>query len=472
MAPALLQAATLALRAAGACPAQPTCPQDDKCNFLTNGQSFEINCATDFAGGDLKTIQASTLAECIDSCGGTNTCVAISYVGQNCYLKDVLEAGVPNNDVTGAYLPSRVSSSSVLSAVGTSTTAVSSLAVVTSVITVTPSAAAFSPASTSTPGALCPATYTCPENDGCRRIGADGRTFVLTCGHDVYGSDYSSAGADNLDDCTEACAAAPQCVAASYVGGKSAGQCYLKAKNNGASENSNVDSFYYDANAVLPSASASAVVSPTSTPAAGPSSTPVVAPSRTPAAASSSTPSNTPAAASSNTPAPSASRAASSSAPVPVPTIAPVPAQVVANSGFESGSGNTPSGWTYTGGNAAGRVPKNPFKGAYSFQTSGSIFGSTATLRQDLKVVPGKAYTVQLFAAQGVSAPCVIDVKFGRNTLFMTLPIPTPLYMSSIGTITSAMTSSGAGGLAITVTCPWASPLTTLSIDEVTVTAL
>ena len=117
-------------------------------------------------------------------------------------------------------------------------------------------------------------------------------------------------------------------------------------------------------------------------------------------------------------------------------------------------------------------MQKNPFKGAYSFQTSGAIFGSTATLRQDLKVVPGKAYTVQLFAAQGVSAPCVIDVKFGRNTLLMTLPIPTPFYTPSIGMITSAMTSSGAGTLAITVTCPWASALTTLSLDEVTVTAL
>ena len=476
MAPAFLQAATLALRAVGACPAQPTCSQDDKCSFLTNGQTFEINCATDFVGGDLRSVQASTLAECVDTCGATDTCVAISYVGQDCYLKDVLEPGVPNNDIIGAYLPSRVSSSSDVSAIQTSTTAT-----VTSVITVTPSAATSSPASASTPGALCPATYTCPENDGCRRIGADGRTFVLTCGHDVYGSDYSSTGADSLGDCTEACSAAPQCVAASYVGGKSAGQCYLKTKNNVASVNSNVDSYYYDANA---GSSVSVAVSSTSTPSAVPSSTPAVASSSTPAVAPSSTPavapsstpavapSSTPAAASSSTPALSSSRAASSSAPVSVPTIAPVPAQIIANSGFESGSGSSPSGWTYTGAIAAGRVQKNPFKGAYSFQTSGAIFGSTATLRQDLKVVPGKAYTVQLFAAQGVSAPCVIDVKFGRNTLLMTLPIPTPFYTPSIGMITSAMTSSGAGTLAITVTCPWASALTTLSLDEVTVTAL
>jgi hypothetical protein len=455
MAPALLQAATLALRAAGACPAQPTCPQDDKCNYPTNGQSFEINCTTDFYGGDLKSIQTSTLAACVDACGAIDTCVAVSYVGQTCYLKDVLKGGVSNNDVTGAYLPSRVSLSSVLSAVQASTSAVPSSTAVTSVITVTPSAAASSSASTSTPGALCPATYTCPENNGCRRIGADGRTFVLDCGQDVYGSDYSSTGANSLEECTEACAAAAQCVAASYVGGKSAGQCYLKTKNNGATSNANVDSFYYDANAASPSASssASAAVTPSNTPAAAPSSTPA-------------------AAASSSTSARSATRAASSSTSAPVSSATPIPSQVVANSGFESGSGSSPSGWTYTGANAAGRVQRNPFKGAYSFQVSGALFGSTATLKQDLTVVPGKAYTVQLYAAQGVSAPCVIDVKYGRNTVFMSLPIPAPLYAPSIGMITSAMTSSSAGTLAITVTCPPASVLTTLSIDEVTITAL
>jgi hypothetical protein len=94
MAPALLQAATLALRASGVCSAQPQCPQEDKCNYVTNNESFQVNCATDFYGGDLKNINTATLADCITACGTTDSCIAISYVGQTCYMKDVLKGGV------------------------------------------------------------------------------------------------------------------------------------------------------------------------------------------------------------------------------------------------------------------------------------------------------------------------------------------------------------------------------------------
>lgn len=55
MAPTLLRAATLALRATTAtvCPAAPTCPQNNQCAYTANGVSFEVNCATDYYGGDL-----------------------------------------------------------------------------------------------------------------------------------------------------------------------------------------------------------------------------------------------------------------------------------------------------------------------------------------------------------------------------------------------------------------------------------
>lgn len=50
--------------------------------------------------------------------------------------------------------------------------------------------------------------------------------------------------APSLQVCTETCANDPQCVAASYVGGKGAGHCYLKNSNNGANTNDNVDGTY------------------------------------------------------------------------------------------------------------------------------------------------------------------------------------------------------------------------------------
>lgn len=36
------------------CPTLPTCPQNDQCTFTANEVSFQIDCATDFYGGDLQ----------------------------------------------------------------------------------------------------------------------------------------------------------------------------------------------------------------------------------------------------------------------------------------------------------------------------------------------------------------------------------------------------------------------------------
>lgn len=48
-------------------------------------------------------------------------------------------------------------------------------------------------------------------------------------------------GSDSLQSCNKACADNAQCVAASYVGGKGTGHCYLKDKNNGASGSDSVN---------------------------------------------------------------------------------------------------------------------------------------------------------------------------------------------------------------------------------------
>lgn len=47
--------------------------------------------------------------------------------------------------------------------------------------------------------------------------------------------------AASLASCTTACSNNAQCIAASFVGGSGAGQCYLKSKNNGKTVNGNVD---------------------------------------------------------------------------------------------------------------------------------------------------------------------------------------------------------------------------------------
>lgn len=69
MAPALFQAAALALRASSIiCPTTPTCPQDDKCTYMNNGVSLQISCATDYFGGDLRLSQVY----CITIVSGTS----------------------------------------------------------------------------------------------------------------------------------------------------------------------------------------------------------------------------------------------------------------------------------------------------------------------------------------------------------------------------------------------------------------
>lgn len=71
--------------------------------------------------------------------------------------------------------------------------------------------------------------------------GSDDRAFILTCGKDFYGGDFDNLSAPSYQACAQICANNADCVAASYVGGKGPGHCYLKSKNNGATTNEKVD---------------------------------------------------------------------------------------------------------------------------------------------------------------------------------------------------------------------------------------
>lgn len=86
----------------------------------------------------------------------------------------------------------------------------------------------------------CPESLTCPENDGCSYT--DGpRTLVLSCATDFYGGDFANQYAASLGACTQTCAANTECVAASFVGGKGAGTCYLKSTKNSGNINDSVN---------------------------------------------------------------------------------------------------------------------------------------------------------------------------------------------------------------------------------------
>jgi hypothetical protein len=101
---------------------------------------------------------------------------------------------------------------------------------------------ASTPSTPSTPKVQekCPSNFACPDNDGCTYTDGS-RTLELTCGVDFYGGDLDNQWSETLQDCAGACAANEQCVAASFVGGRGSGRCYLKGTNNGANINDNVD---------------------------------------------------------------------------------------------------------------------------------------------------------------------------------------------------------------------------------------
>jgi hypothetical protein len=87
---------------------------------------------------------------------------------------------------------------------------------------------------------MCPASFTCPENKGCTYTGGS-RTLTLACGADFYRRDFTIQYAAGLEACTQACADNAQCAAASFVGGKCDGRCYLKNTRNGGSANDGAD---------------------------------------------------------------------------------------------------------------------------------------------------------------------------------------------------------------------------------------
>ncbi|KAF3009848.1 hypothetical protein E8E13_010523 [Curvularia kusanoi] len=460
MAP-LLQAMALALRAsAPICPAAPTCPQDDQCDYSSNGVVLQVACSTDYYGGDLQLVQSATLQDCLQACAANSQCVALSYTGQNCYLKSSLESGQSNANVIGGAVLSRPTATAS-SAASTSTAAATTTVAVTTTFASTTTVASTTSVASAAPTA-CPATYTCPENNGCLLSGSNSQIYQVTCGTDYYGGDLPSQSTDSFEDCAKACANNSQCVAASFVGGKGAGTCYLKSSNNGPTINSNVDSIeLYTAPAPVSSSAvaSSAAVSSAAASSAAASSAAASSAAASSAAASSAAASSaaasspSTASAATSTPAP-ISKPAPISTPAPVSTPAPAPTQVIVNGGFES---SDMSPWTIGGigySSSTGRSTVNPRTGKYSFQAQGMLFAISpfsVTLSQTVSVVPGKAYNLALSTKQNVPS-CMFSGFYNEVPIFANVKFTGTNYATTTAQIPSLSTLSKNGVLRISAT--------------------
>ncbi|KAJ4992333.1 hypothetical protein SVAN01_02042 [Stagonosporopsis vannaccii] len=225
MAPPSVHAAALALRAAGTiCPASPACPKDNGCALSQNGVTLQVGCGTDYYGGDLRrsqvfcsqtsqpryvlTIAGFTTGGLYERLLMTTGCVAASYVGNNCYIKNIRNTGHADANVIGIAVTAGQQQPSASSGQQT-----------------------------------CPASFACPENDGCLYT-AGSRTLRLSCGVDFYGGDTHSYLTESLQACTQSCASDTDCIAASFLGGPGPGRCYLKGTRNDADFNDNVNAVY------------------------------------------------------------------------------------------------------------------------------------------------------------------------------------------------------------------------------------
>ncbi|KAF3042702.1 hypothetical protein E8E12_008323 [Didymella heteroderae] len=63
--------------------------KDDKKTFTAaNGGSFIVECGVDYGGNDLKAVDSTSFADCMNSCDSTDGCVDVSYVWGRCYMKN------------------------------------------------------------------------------------------------------------------------------------------------------------------------------------------------------------------------------------------------------------------------------------------------------------------------------------------------------------------------------------------------
>ncbi|ORY09987.1 hypothetical protein BCR34DRAFT_602445 [Clohesyomyces aquaticus] len=159
------------------------------------GDEYQIACETDYLAGDIQT--SNDLLGCLQACSATDGCVAISYSGRFCYLKNSINPPVPNPNVIGAKQIS------------------------------------FVPRPTPNPG-VCSSNLLCPSDDDCIFTGTqpanitETRSFHIRCSRDFYGGDMRLAQVGSFDECVQLCTVDELCVAVSYASGE-VNFCYLKS---------------------------------------------------------------------------------------------------------------------------------------------------------------------------------------------------------------------------------------------------
>ncbi|GAB1727180.1 hypothetical protein NU195Hw_g8095t1 [Hortaea werneckii] len=182
-----------------------SCPASNGTYYTaSSGMMFVIDCDTDYPGGDMDSVKATSLEECIEACDDEVSCSALVLSGVGCYQK--YQANEPTR--ARGMLAARLVDASVPSSSPPATSA---------------------PAVTTRPGT----TPLCPANNGFIYTAENGQEFVIECFIDHPGGNlnmFEMTGAGNtwFAQCIETCANYPGCLDVSLSGAA----CYLKSTLN------------------------------------------------------------------------------------------------------------------------------------------------------------------------------------------------------------------------------------------------
>ncbi|KAI7539437.1 hypothetical protein KC331_g9757 [Hortaea werneckii] len=182
-----------------------SCPASNGTYYTaSSGMVFVIDCDTDYPGGDMDSVKATSLEECIEACDDEVSCSALVLSGVGCYQK--YQANTPTR--ARGMLAARLVEAIPPSASSPVTSA---------------------PAATTRPGA----TPLCPANNGFIYTSENGKEFVIECFIDHPGGnldmvEMTGAGNTWFAQCIETCATHPGCLDVSLSGAA----CYLKSTLN------------------------------------------------------------------------------------------------------------------------------------------------------------------------------------------------------------------------------------------------
>lgn len=169
----------------------PTCPAADRSTVnLSNGEDYRILCLTGSSPSSYSSVEALTFAGCIDACAVSPNCVAMTYVGTRCYLKDSITEYNRSGSANMAVLESYFEAIDVSPPEEGGLPISSALSSILDVPTTTPTA----------PGTPSESPTTQPVGDGispsgrCGTSGNGGSPEGFTCMGSVFGDCCSFSG--------------------------------------------------------------------------------------------------------------------------------------------------------------------------------------------------------------------------------------------------------------------------------------